>query len=104
MELTKEQLQEKINSGEKFLVDFYADWCGPCKVLGPRIEKLAETLKNQNSDVGVYKFNLESDRDYAMSLGIKSIPTVMSFSNGNVVLTKVGILPDLTLETMAGEL
>jgi thioredoxin-like negative regulator of GroEL len=73
-------------------------------VLGPRIEKLAETLKNQNSDVGVYKFNLESDRDYAMSLGIKSIPTVMSFSNGNVVLTKVGILPDLTLETMAGEL
>lgn len=104
MELTKEQLQEKINSGEKFLVDFYAEWCGPCKVLGPVIEKFAEKLKTENSEVGVYKFNLESDREYAMSLGIKSIPTVISFSNGEKVLTKVGILPELTLQTMVNEL
>ena len=104
MELTKEQLQEKINSGEKFLVDFYTEWCGPCKVLGPVIEKFAEKLKTENSEVGVYKFNLESDREYAMSLGIKSIPTVISFSNGEKVLTKVGILPELTLQTMVNEL
>lgn len=104
MEITAKELKEKIESGDKFIVDLYASWCGPCKVLGPIVEKFAQKMIDEKSDVGVYKFNIDSDREYAMELGVRSVPTVMSFSNGDKVLSKVGILPESTLVEMVREL
>ena len=63
MVLTSQELREKMNSGEKFIVDMYADWCGPCRVLGPIVEKYADKLKEEGSEVGVYKFDIESDKE-----------------------------------------
>lgn len=104
MEITSKELKEKIESGDKFIVDLYASWCGPCKVLGPIIEKFAEKMIEEKSDVGVYKFNIDSDGEYAMELGVRSVPTVISFSNGDKVLSKVGILTESTLVEMVREL
>ena len=101
--LTSQQLREKINSGENFIVDMYADWCGPCRVLGPIFEKFAKQLESDGSSVGAYKFNIESDKELAVELGVRSIPTIKAFSSGNVVSTKVGILQESQLKDLVSE-
>lgn len=100
MELTSEQLKEKIASGESFIVDMYANWCGPCKILGPIIENFANKLQSEGSKVGVYKFDIESDKELAVSMGVRSIPTIKAYSGGQNVDTKMGILREQQLRDM----
>jgi thioredoxin 1 len=96
MELTKEQLVEKINAGEKMLVDFYSTTCGPCRMLKPMYEKLASELKEQNSDVSLYTFNVQNDVNYAVNeVGVRGVPTIKSYVSSIVKETIVG-LPSLT--------
>ena len=104
MELTSQELKQKIESGEKFIVDMYANWCGPCKVLGPIIENFAKTLQSEGSDVKVYKFDIESDKDFAVSIGVRSIPTIKAFSGGQNVTTQMGILRENQLRDMVSVL
>ena len=95
MELTKEQLVEKINNGEKMVVDFYSTTCGPCRMLKPMYEKLANELKEQNSDVSLYTFNVLNDTDYAVNVaGVRGVPTIKSYASSTVKDTIVG-LPSL---------
>jgi thioredoxin 1 len=96
MELTKEQLVDKINNGEKMVVDFYSTTCGPCKMLKPMYEKLANELKEQNSDVSLYTFNVQNDVEYAVNVaGVRGVPTIKSYASSTVKDTIVG-LPSLT--------
>ena len=98
--LTSEELREKINSGEKFIVDMYADWCGPCRILGPIVEQVAQKLQEEGSEVSVYKFDIESDREMAMELNVRSIPTIKGFANGEEKITRSGVLQQPQLEEM----
>lgn len=100
MVITSEELREKMASGEKFIVDMYADWCGPCRVLGPIVEKYAQKLKEEGSDIGVYKFDIEKDKELAVELGVRSIPTIKAISNGEVIVTKTGILNESQLNEL----
>jgi len=100
MVLTSEELREKMSSGEKFIVDMYADWCGPCRVLGPIVERYANKLKEEGSEVGVYKFDIESDKELAVEMGVRSIPTIKAVSNGEVIATKTGILQEAQLDEL----
>jgi thioredoxin 1 len=102
--LTSLELKEKIQNGESFIVDMYADWCGPCKVLGPIVERFSNKLQQENSLVNVYKFDIESDKELAMSLGVRSIPTIKSFKNGELVTNRVGVIQENDLMSMANEL
>lgn len=70
------------------LVDFYADWCGPCKV----ISKMIDDISDQLTDVVFEKKNVDDDRDYVKNLGITSIPTIILFKNGVEVGRKVGFI------------
>ena len=99
--LTSEELREKINSGEKFIVDMYADWCGPCRILGPIVERVSQKLQEEGSEVSVYKFDIESDKQIAMELGVRSIPTIKAFKGGELVETKVGVLQESQLMDFA---
>lgn len=99
--LTSEELREKINSGEKFIVDMYADWCGPCRILGPIVEQVAQKLQEEGSEVSVYKFDIESDKQIAMELGVRSIPTIKAFKGGEMVETRVGVLQESQLMDFA---
>ena len=99
--LTSEELREKINSGEKFIVDMYADWCGPCRILGPIVERVGQKLQEEGSEVSVYKFDIESDKQIAMELGVRSIPTIKAFKDGELVETKVGVLQESQLMDFA---
>jgi len=99
--LTSEELREKINNGEKFIVDMYADWCGPCRILGPIVERVSQKLQEEGSEVSVYKFDIESDKQIAMELGVRSIPTIKAFKGGELVETKVGVLQESQLMEFA---
>ena len=90
MEITQELLQEKINNGEKLVVDFWAPWCGPCKVMKPAFEKVSEEYRKENSEVQLFTLNVEENKEFASQLGIRAIPTVKSFSDGKEVNSKTG--------------
>ena len=102
--LTSEELKQKIDSGDKFIVDMYADWCGPCRVLGPIVERVSQKLEEEGHEVKVYKFNIESDKDLAVQLGVRSIPTIKVFDGGKVVDNRVGILQEKQLIDLANSI
>ena len=78
---------EVIKSDKKVLVDFWAPWCGPCRMLLPTIEELAKSL----TDVKICKVNVDDEGELATKFGIMSIPTLMVFENGNIVNRSVGV-------------
>ncbi len=100
MEISSAELQEKINKGEKLVVDFWAEWCGPCRMQKPIFEQVSKSAIENNSEVSYYTFNVESDKTFASSLGIRSIPTIKSFSNGGEVTTKVGVMDESQLKSL----
>ena len=70
------------------LVDFYADWCGPCRMLSPIIESIADSLAGE---VGVFKVNVDKSPNLARRFNVKGIPTILVVKNGNVVNRKTGM-------------
>jgi thioredoxin 1 len=81
-------LKEKINSGEKLIVDFYATWCGPCKTMKPLFESAS---KSDTTDTNYYLFDIDTDISYAKSLGIRGVPTIKAFNQGEEKYSKSGI-------------
>jgi thioredoxin len=91
MEITSTELKNKIKNGEKLIVDFWAPWCGPCKIMKPMFDAASKELQEQNSNVKLYTFNIEDDRDFVSELGLRSVPTIKAFSDGKEVFTEVGL-------------
>ena len=86
--LTNENYQNYINSETPVLVDFWATWCGPCKMVGPVIEEIANEFEGTTS---VCKVNVDEMPDVASQYKIMSIPTVMIFKNGEIIDKAVGV-------------
>jgi thioredoxin 1 len=84
--LTKDNFDEFI-SGGPVLVDFWASWCGPCRMIAPAIEAVAEKFDGK-ANVG--KVNIDEEMELALRYKVMSIPTVMTFKSGEVVSTKIG--------------
>lgn len=104
MEITAEQLKQKIENGDKVIVDFFTNWCGPCKIMKPNFEKVSQELRNENFGVELFTFDVEKNKDYAIELGIRSVPTIKSFSNGGEVYSKPGIHPEQQIKQLAIQL
>ena len=81
---------EVLEQSKLVLVDFWAEWCGPCKMLTPILEELSSELKDK---IKIVKVNLDENQDLAMKYSIRSIPTLLLFKEGNLIDTKVGLLP-----------
>lgn len=87
-ELTTENFKEEVASEQKTLVDFWAPWCGPCKMLSPIVDEIAETA----TDFKVGKVNVDEQTDIAREFSIAAIPTLLVFQNGKVINKSVGLL------------
>ena len=88
IEITIDNFEEEVlKSDKKVLVDFWATWCNPCKMMHPVLEKLDEEL---NGDVKIGKINIDNDPELASKFGVMSIPTFMVFENGALKNTLVG--------------
>lgn len=90
-ELKDIEFATKIEGASKpVLVDFWAEWCGPCRMLSPIISELADEMKDQ---ISIYKMNVDENPETPSKFGIRGIPTMIIFKNGQQQSVKVGALP-----------
>lgn len=83
-----------IDAAEPVVVDFWAEWCGPCKMIGPSLEEISSELAGK---VKIAKLNIDENPELAAQFGVRSIPTLMIFKGGQVADMKVGALPKTAL-------
>ena len=95
--ITQDTYEQEVMKAEgTVLVDFYADWCGPCKMQGPIVDQLSE----ERSDVKFCKLNVDDAPVIAMQLGISSIPTIMVVKNGEITYKQPGLMNKAQLEEL----
>lgn len=88
--ITKDNFEKEIVKVDKpVLVDFWASWCGPCRMLSPTIDEIAE----EHPEIKVCKINIDDEAELAIRHGVMSVPTLMIFKNGEIAQTAVGVRP-----------
>ena len=99
-EITKDTFNDTINTNNIVLMDWWAEWCGPCRSFAPVFEKASE----QHADIVFGKVDTETQPELAAMAGITSIPTIMAFREGILIFSQAGALPGPSLEELIGKI
>jgi len=91
IEITKDNFEEIVKNNKIVVVDFWAPWCGPCRMVAPIIEELSEEYKDKGVVIG--KINTDEQQELAMQFGIRSIPTILFIKDGQIVDQMIGAAP-----------
>ena len=94
LEITDSNFNDVISKNKTVLVDFWAEWCGPCRIIGPVIEELANEYEGK-AIIG--KLDVDSNQESSVKYGVRSIPTIPTFKDGEIVDRQVGAVPKETL-------
>lgn len=95
LKITDENAKELIESGKPLVIDFWAEWCGPCRMIAPLVDELAEEYQEQ---VTIGKYNVDDDSDLSAEYSIRNIPTLLFFKEGKLVDKHVGSASKADLE------
>jgi thioredoxin 1 len=103
MEITKSELKEKLNNGEKVIVEFWAPWCGPCRMLKPVFERVANS---NTTDIQMYTMNIEEgdNKEIAIEYGVRSIPAIKTFNGSELRETSVGVVSEDRIKELVDSL
>ena len=101
-QLTSEELKQKINNKENFVLDLFATWCGPCRIMLGNLEKVNESLIQKGTPkYSVYKFDIEQDMDLMKEWNVRGVPTIKIFENGEETFSRPGVMsPDQLLKLL----
>lgn len=100
VKLTADNFKSEVAASDKpVLVDFYADWCGPCQMVSPVVDEISE----EYPDIKVCKVNVDEEGELSAEFGVMSIPTLIRFDNGEAVETMVGARPKKVILKMMGK-
>ena len=100
IELTADNFEKIVNDNEIVLIDFWAEWCGPCKMFGP----IFESASSRHADVVFAKCDTETQQELAMSFEIRSIPTLAAFRQGILLAMQPGVVPEEALDSLVTQL
>ena len=100
VDLTADTFEQTVTGNDIVLVDWWAEWCGPCKMFAPTYEKSSES----HDDVVFGKVDTEDQQQLAATFGIRSIPTLMAFREGVMVFSQPGALPEAAVEDLIGQI
>ena len=98
LSVNKNNINEVLNSDKKVLLDFFASWCGPCRMLSPVIDKVAE----ENPDVLVGKVNVDDEPELAAMFSVSSIPVLVVMKDGKILNQSLGAIPKQQVEALLG--
>ena len=102
LEINKDNVEAALSAKKITVLQFSADWCGPCRILGPIIDDLS--IDNQANDVTIAKVNVDHNQELAAKYGVRGIPTVVILNNGEEATRKVGVQSKTEYQAMINEL
>jgi thioredoxin len=100
IDITKDTIGETIENNDIVLIDFWAEWCGPCRMFGPTYEKVSERYADDDMSIAFAKVDTEAEQELAAGFGIMSIPTLVAFRDQIGIFSQPGALPEEALEDL----